>query len=248
MSKIRGQIRCGTIPYRFGPGILHPDGSISKRYPQISRFSNINITSGGDKYKVLSPMKLGPFVVIEKRIMTPWYSDGIHPGFQAVNDTHQQATTTNLENYWQGSKIYPQDIVNGIIQLSFYQRRAKMMADSKPHRRALPKSQGSPIAAYFDGNILNYVPSRIYYIMYYSYLVQLLPEYQDLVRRLESGENLQILGFDGYDPASGLPYGANPITYEVLERAMYDPKRPFGHELVLCGILLGNCPWENFKC
>ena len=63
--QIRGQIRRGTIPGRFGTGILQPDGSISKKHPQIAGFSNVNVTSGGGKYKVLSPMKLGPFFIIE---------------------------------------------------------------------------------------------------------------------------------------------------------------------------------------
>jgi len=31
-----------------------------------------------------------------------------------------------------------------------------------------------------------------------------------------------------------------------LERELYNPKFPFGHELVLCGMLLDMKPWENF--
>lgn len=242
----RGSVRCGSIPGRFGSGNLQPDGTISKKHPQLPGFTNINVSSGGGRFKMLSPMKLGPFNVIERRAITPLHADGVHPGFRAINETHQQSIATNLENYHQGSKIYPQDVINGEIQESFYLRRAKMMADPKPHRRALPKSQGIPIAAYFDGYVLSYIPSRIYYITYYSQLVQLRPEYAELVSMLNSGENLQILGFDGYDPESGLPYGANPITYKSLEIAMYNPNRPFGHELVLCGLLSGIRPWDNF--
>ena len=247
MSVPRGQVRCGTLPGRFGPGIQHSDGSISKKHPVIPGFTNINVTSASARYKYLSPMKLGPFNIVEKRVPLTYYPEGVHPGFVAVNENQQQASITNAENWWQGSKMFQQDVVNGVIQASFFIRRAKMFKDPKPHRRALPKATaGLPIASYFDGNVLAYVPSRKNYIDYYGYLVQMRPEFQELMSRLDNGENLHIIGFDGYDPASGLPYGANPITYTALENAMYYPGRPFGHELVLCGLLSGIRPWENF--
>lgn len=237
-------VRCGKLPHFRGEGIVQPDGTVSKKWPHIPNYTNINVCSNGKGHRALSPMLVGPFLVIEKRVVTPFYPDGIHPGFQKINDTHQQAVATNLENIWQGSRVYDIDVVNGVIQPSFYERRAKLMADPKPHRRALPKSKGHPVAAYFDGNVLTYVDSRIYYITYYEQLVKDKPEYQDLVRRLAAAENLHILGFDGRDPTSGLCYGANPITYEVLEREMHNPKASFGHELVLCGMLLGLRPWK----
>lgn len=55
---------------------------------------------------------------------------------------------------------------------------------------------------------------------------------------MNNGENIHILGFDGRDPASGISYEANPITYEILEREMYNQLVPFGHELIICGMLL----------
>lgn len=241
----RGEVRVGKIPDRFGLPILQPDGTFSHKHPVIPGFTNINVSSGG-KYKALSPMKLGPFTLKERRVPTRWYPNGVHPGFTAVDDEYQQGIVLIFENYWQFSKIFPQDVIGGEVQKSFFERRAKMFTEHKGHRRAIPKSRGTAIAAYLDGNLLAYVPSRIYYITYYSYLVQLTPEFQELVNRLNSGENLHILGYDGYDPVSGLPYGANPLTYEAIEKAMYDPEKPFGHELVLAGLLSGIKPWENF--
>jgi hypothetical protein len=130
--------------------------------------------------------------------------------------------------------------------MSFFNRRINMVTDTKPHRRAIPKAKGYPIAGYFDGEILGYIMSRPYYIQTYEMLVQLRPEYHELVQKLAQGENLHIIGYDGRDPESGLPYGASPITYEVLERELYNPKAPFGHEEVLCGMLLGLRPWDQF--
>lgn len=243
----KGDVRCGKLPHFRGSGIQHPDGSVTKKWPALPGYTNINVCSNGTAHKNLSPMKVGPFILVEKKMITPWYSDGVHPGFKSLNDTHQWIVVTNLENWWQGSKVYNVDVLNGIIQPSFYERRAKMMADPKPHRRALPKNKATPVAAYLDGNVYNYVASRIYYISYYENLVKDKPEYQDLVRRISTGENIQILGFDGRDPSSGKDFGADPITYEILEREMYNPRVPFGHELVLCGMLLGARPWEKFN-
>jgi hypothetical protein len=243
---LKGQVRCGKIPDRFGQGQLQPDGTTSKVHPNIPGFANINVSSGGGQYKVLSPMKLGPLAVYEKKIPLPGYPDGVHPGFESYDEDTQVAVAQIFENWWQGSKVYNVDVQNGEIQMSFFQRRAEMFADPKPHRRSLPKAKGYPVAGYFDGEILGYVVSRFFYIQTYENLIREKPEYQQLVQRVNRGENLQFIGYDGRDPASGLPYGANPITYEILEREMYNPARPFGHELVLCGMLLGLRPWDNF--
>jgi len=252
----RGEVRIGKLPYFRGEPIVQPGKMVggvveasdvkSWKQPNIPGFTSINVSSSSPNYKELSPMKLGPFVATERRSPNRWYPDGIHPGFRAVDDEFQQATVQVFENYWQGSKIYPKDVVNEIIQPSFYQRRAKLFADPKGHRRALPKSAGKPKASYFNDEVLFCTQARIYYIQNYIFLVEREPKYWDLVKRVNEGENLQILGYDGYDPVSGLPFGAHPLTYEAMERAMYDPNRSFGHEFVLAGLLSGIKPWENF--
>jgi hypothetical protein len=237
-TPIRGDVRCGKLPHFRGDGIQHANGIIDKKWPIVPGYTNINVCSNGTTYKQLSPMKLGPITIVEKKIITPFHPMGVHPGFQTLNETQQWTVATNLEAYWQTSKIYNIDVVNNIIQRSFYDRRAKFLADPQPHRRTIPKAKGYPVAAYFEGNILPYVASRIYYIKYYEFYASRRPEYQDLLRRVNNGENLHIIGFDGRDPVSGLADGINLITYEVLEREMYNSKAPFGHELILCGMLL----------
>lgn len=241
---ISRDVRCGKLPHFRGEGILHPDGTRSKKWPIIEGYHNVNVCSNGTTYKVLSPMLIGPFEVIEEKVVMEDYPKGIHPGFEECGE-YQCATAMNLENYWQGSKIFNVDVVNGEIEKTFFERRAKMMADPKPHRRALPKKVAYPVASYFNGQILTYVAARIYYITYYERLVRKKKEYQQLKERV-SLAGIQILGFDGRDPLSGKDYGENPITYEILEREMYNPKLPFGHELVLCGMLLGMRPWKKF--
>lgn len=249
---IRGDVRCGKLPHFRGAGILHPDGTVSKKHPVLPGYTNINVSTAGTTYKALSPMLLGPLTAVEKKSPNKWFPNGIHPGFTSLDETRQQAISYNLENWWQGSKVYNIDVSppggpeGNMIQRSFFDRRAALMGDPKGHRRALPKKDGYPVAAYFDGNVLNYVSSRIYYISYYEQLASARPEYQELQRQVNNGLNVQIIGFDGHDPDTGADYGAHPITYEILEREMYNPKLPFGHELVLCGMLLDLRPWLNF--
>ena len=243
----RGDIRCNRIIHFRSkePG--------DKTHPVIPGYVNINATSGNARWKGLSPMKLGPFNLQEHRVVTPWYPNGIHPGFTPVGTDLQVIPCTNMENIWQGSKVFDIDLeskiplwiepgsiseldVNRLIQPSFYERRRKMAYDPQPHRRALPKAKGTTVCAYWDGTLLAYLDSRLIYCELYTSLVQATPEYHELVRMRDAGTNLQILGFDGQNL---------PITPEAMRAACLDPTKPFGHELVLSCLLKGITPWRD---
>lgn len=233
MLSQRGQVRCGKIVH-----FRAPKGE-DKTHPKIPGFTNINATSGNKTWKGLSPMVLGPFQVIERRFPTRDYPDGVHPGFVAVNEQLQGAVSYNLENWWQYSKLYdvdgPFDLNYGNLPRTFLLRRAQGLGDPKPHRRALPKAKGTPVASYFDARVFSYIPSRKFYCTVYEALVIRTPEYQNLLQRLANGENLLVIGYDGFDL---------PITNEAVQQAYDDPSRPFGHELVLFTMLNGlRQPW-----
>lgn len=127
---MRGSVRVGTLPYRFGKGV--------KTHPKIPGYINVNVTSGSNQWsRGLSPMTLGPFQVSEQLVPLSYYPSGIHPGFHYDPISGRQITVAqNFENYHQSLKYYNIDLdENGIIQPSFFERRAKMLADPKPHRR-----------------------------------------------------------------------------------------------------------------
>jgi hypothetical protein len=243
---IRGKVRCSKLPHFRGDGLEHPNGTISKEWPKIPGYTNINVCSNGTRYRSLSPMLLGPFTITEDRVPIAYYPDGIHPGFQPLDDKKQIALVSNIENFHQGSKCYNIDIIDNIIQKSFYERRAKLFKDPKGRRRAIPKKSGYPVCACINGTILSYVASRYYYISYYEKMVSMTSEFKELLQRIGSGENINILGFDGRDPVSNKDSGLNDVTYESLDKELYNPQYPFGHELVLCGMLLDYKPWLNF--
>lgn len=227
----RGQVRCGKI-YHFR------DTSVSdKTHPTIPGFVNINVTSGGNsRFKALSPMKLGPFDMTEVLKPMLYYPTGVLPGCTQINNTHQNMHVEIFENIWQGSKVYAVDLVNNLVQPSFFERRAKMARDHSPHRRALPKAGNTVVTSYWNGNFYPYVQSRYFYCFYYIGLVSRTPEYAELVNMVNSGVNVHILGFDGRDI---------PITAESMLQAIFDPTYPFGHELVLCCLLTGLAPWNS---
>lgn len=226
-------IRVGRLPYRFGDG--------PKTHPTIPDFKNVNVsTSSNQRWKRLSPMILGPFYF--KEVYNP-----LLVGFDGVD---YFSHTHNMENWWQGMKVYPQDLSGDFRQVenlkeSFFKRWHKMVSDVKPHRRPLPKSQGTPIASYYQGHLLDYVSARRIYVLMYAYLLEHIPESRKVLDELREmmaqGHNLHIIGFDGRD--------IGPITVENLRLAYWDTSAPFGHELVLAGILAGinlEFLWKNY--
>lgn len=236
MTTKYGMIRCDKIER----GVHHP---------VIPGYTKINASSMGPRdWKGLSPMLIGPFQVIEPRTFPKYFPDtgngpGIHPGFRPNGDdpTTQITTIQKFENYWQGSKLYQLDIIVGpdgssTLSKDFFTRRAQMFSLEKGKRRALPKAKaGLPVAGYYQGQIMAYVESRKkIYCPYYEELVTRTPEYAALVKKVKSGENLLIVGPDGRDI---------PITEESLREAVNDPAHIFGHELVICCLLIGIKPW-----
>jgi len=220
-------VRVGKIPNRFGEG--------DKTHPRIPGYENINVTSASRSiFLNLSPMKLGPFTIIEP------INGNVEHGYKDLQNGYQSADINIFENYWQGSKIFKEDLIDGDhitlgnLKASFFQRRIKMYNDPKPHRRALPKTHGYPIAGYYYGNIYDYVPSRTFYVYYYKALVEQTEAYKKLQDMYRSGKNLHIIGYDGRD--------IGPITKESILQAYNDKTEIFGHELVLAAMLTDTLP------
>jgi hypothetical protein len=225
----RGDIRTAKLPMRKG------------KWPDIPGFARINVTSSAPgRTRDLSPMLIGPFEVVEPLAPNDYYPNGIHPGFAAreVNGQWVQvALVWNIENYWQGSKIFQLDIVNGVLQRSFFERRAAMFAKRKGERRALPKTSGVPISSYY-GQIMDYIESRLrIYCPLYARLVQTTSIFNDISIKVGSGTNMLILDYDSRN--------IGVITEEGMLRELLREDVPFGHGMVLACVLLGMAPWET---
>lgn len=212
---------------------------VSKVHPKKDGYIGVNVCSNSPAWKELSPMLLGPFTIMERRVPIEKYEDGVHPGFEAISEDHMVIHCTNLENFWQSSKCYNVDLdKNGNITESFFLRRAAICADPKPHRRAMPKSKGYPVTAYFNGQLFEYQRSRSIYCHLYEMLIAESPHFLKLQKMIEEGKNILILGFDGQQL---------DVNEETLQAAYENTERPFGHELVICSLLYGYRPWTEHE-
>jgi len=136
-----------------------------------------------------------------------------------------------FENWWQAGKIYSFQ-----SDEDWEKKREEMRIDNKPHRRSYPKKMGSAISSSYHGRIYDYLSSRIkIYCTNYVYLYEDSTTYKKLFD-LHQKEKINIIGFDGRDI---------PITERSLRKAVCDPGFIFGHELVICSMLIGYHPWED---
>jgi len=216
----------------------------AKPYPSLPGYEVIPAWSRGRApYKQLSPMLLGPVIVNE-----PLYQGQPLPGFMInPNGQDAQATVKIFENYWQGSKIYKVDLINpnnpvelNNLKPEFFRRRAEIFSSDKAIRRALPKAKyGVPISSFYGGYIMDYITSRkLVYCPYYYFLTQNHPVYLQIKNLHQQGQNLIIVGPDGYDENVEL-------NREKLSELLNRTDIIFGHELVLCCMLLNYLVWQS---
>lgn len=148
----------------------------------------------------------------------------------------------NLENFHQGNKVYKDEVdSNGNLTQNFYDTRLQMYNDPKPHRH---KRRGEiPLYSIWvtkNGveKKINYIGSRQFYCNFYERHVRNLKDFVTLKNLIQQGYNLQICGYDAYQPCKS------------IEEHYLDGSKPFGHELVLYTMLSLNeeeYPWRKFK-
>ena len=204
-NKKRGLVRVNRLIH------FRDRSGISKRWPVIPGFKNINVCSGSQGiFKELSPMRLGPVAGSQK-----------------------------MENLWQFSKVLANETdANGEPSQLFFDRRDEGFSSPVGIRR---KADTSPVQFfYFGGKRLNLVEARKQiYCRYYESLVVQTDAYRALEDILNSGINIQFLGYDGhdYDPEAD-PNGSQ------LNQFLQDTSRSFGHEFVLAGLLNNKKVWD----
>jgi hypothetical protein len=161
----------------------------------------------------------------------------------------------NLENYHQASKIFDGEIIdNKITNVSFNIRKEIYNSDI-PYRHKfehlklkkiinnIGKNKNIPLfSVYYDSkgkeHRYNYIQCRYFYCHYYEILAPLEKDFVYLKKLIDSGYNLQIIGYDAFD-----------INQSLMEHYL-DTSRPFGHELVLYTLLTVNnkqdYPWNIY--
>lgn len=199
--------------------------------------------------KSLSPKSLGPVVHNQGAGLPP---------------------AKNLENFWQGSKLFEQeaeDVEEGDedpTQSSphtlaagkrpsrlYYDNRAQFYDDDEPHRHKYKSTDGpnpnKPLCwiwTHADGTEqrFSYVEARQFYCTYYERMASTQDDFAALRAMIASGTNVEIVGYD-----------ARPLDYadaNAVEAAYLDDTKPFGHELVLYTMLTKQqheYPWRAHK-
>jgi len=160
----------------------------------------------------------------------------------------------NIENYYQFSKVFPNELSEevcdcGSISLGehfkpgpkFYEARAAAFADKTPHRHK-QKNVIPAYSAYGNPEVhCDYIESRWYYCSEMERLGSATPAFKRLYDMFwVEKKSLEIFGYDAYPP--------NGTDVESLYAHYCDPKRPFGHELVILTMIVlkpEEYPWKR---
>lgn len=181
-------------------------------------------------YRTLSPMLLGP-------VMT--------------GETHFPVSK-NLENYWQGSKVFQRDLDSGGDVGFTYQESKRQMYDNPTGKRHKYSRGMRPLCTiFYDGDTeghYQYIEARKFYCNHYEFLARKQPQYQELLNRLQGGQKLLIKGYD-----ASLMDSHDAQLQETINRHYNDKSEPFGHEKVLFTMLcvdlqlIETAPWPNLN-
>lgn len=188
----------------------------------------------------LSPMQLGPV-----------------NHCQISNDV-SLPVALNMENYHQYNKVYPNEVdKNGDPTEEFRKRQLIGYKDKIPHRHKFDAKTMAKLRKQISGENRNaplysvcttvdgtekkftYVQSRYFYCKAYEHLAKQTDDYKKLVKMIKRGTNIVICGYDGYE-----------VTKDIYAHYC-DPKRAFGHELVLYSLLTTadekDYPWNKYR-
>lgn len=213
--KYKGKAVLRKQPFYRDPNI------VDKTHPTLPNFTNIQVCSNTKKGKLLSPMYIGPVKYIEN---------------------NKEYTIPVFENFWQNLKVYTHELdKNGNPSQLYFIRRNKNWLDTIPHRRVYPKKylleNNSRIEyVYYKNKKYDKASSKkeIYCEMY-SELIKNNKYFLELKERLKQGENLLILGFDGFT------FDPEVDDFNVFEREDII----VGHEFVILCMLLDKYPWKD---
>lgn len=248
IAEKRGKIETDKLPGRFAKG---PDDAPMK-WPSKEGYFRVNVCSSGQgKWKQLSPMLLGPIKLDE--LGGDWTKDAGESLRVPLPKKIQ-----NIENLWQYTKVWEgdEDPKTQLPSNLYFIRRNlgwnKKQADRYPLKYPLQakgknnppfKNKGPnksiPLYSYWFGEKLSYLEGRRrIYCPIYERLVRKTEAYKDLEARVERGENILIIGYDGY-----------PREGKTWKQCFEDISRPFGHEMVIACMLENRrpFPWEEQK-
>ena len=136
-----------------------------------------------------------------------------------------------FENYWQGGKVW-EDIPFDKSQ-DWWRRQTK-------GKRRYPPGKGKRVLhSNYDGVERDYITSRKeVYVPEYDALMRKTSSFSELRARVERGEDVVVMDFDGpRTPGGGV--SCHEVTLELLKSKINDVTHPFGHGYVVAAGLKG---------
>lgn len=222
----------GRVRLARQPGRQTPAGQ-SRKWPAEAGFTTVSVCSNGGKLgRALSPFTLGPVTALE-------HGDPALP------------RALIFENFWQNLKVFTMeaDAATRAPLPRYFARRDKGFASAAPRRRVYSAKQLAEMGgakceyALWEGRRLGWVEARAtIYCPVYETLVRRTAAYRDLEARHANGENLILVGFDGFHFDSGA-YADRAALEAAALAHLRDEAKVVGHEFVLACMLLGLRPW-----
>lgn len=269
----QGQLRCGTHSSKATRELLPKDPQAGQKHEEElqQRLDEVEIAQNQNFQEGLQ----GEVICQKLRMMkAPQYTHGfllVFPNFK--HQTRKDGfgcmslspkalgpidhgmpgipVALNLENFHQGAKVFPQELENIPKALEL---RNQIYQDPVPHRhkfgKRLPNSPAFSLYLDADGgeHRYNYLECRYFYCHWYERLAKETEDYKTLVRWLNQGKNLEIVGYDGY--SLDTLYDQLRDSVEVMWYCYNDTSRPFGHEMALVALLIlpdpEDYPWNRF--
>lgn len=157
----------------------------------------------------------------------------------------------NMENYHQFAKFWKFELdENGDVLDEYLQKRIDAYNNPEPFRHKYQKkfllekkaSLKPEFSVYYDmegkAHKYNYLQCRYFYCKFYEELAKEEEDFKFLKDKIKKGYNLNIVGYDGYEPLE-----------DYMEMYL-DTTKPFGHEMVLYTMLSEEdrtkYPWNIF--
>ncbi len=201
------------------------------------------------EHKDLSPFKLGPILTSDpdypecKNMENLWgwvkvFKSDISKKDWASYSNFNQDKPNDFFSYT-GKVSYPDP------SKRYFRGRQRGFASAEVNKTRLKKSKkdiDNFLYCWYRGDKeYDFIECRkFFYCYFYAKEVQKTDAYKSIKKRLDSGENLCLTGWDAFEWSEE---DDDPNLFQ-MKQVLNDKDKIFGHEMVLAGMLLGNRIWE----
>lgn len=166
-------------------------------------------------------------IVINTTSCSSDFGKGLSPFYLGPCNLYDGWISKTVENAWQYSKVYEKHATDGEPNDGYWNWAYSGWNSSKGERYPMGKG-AKPLYSLWNGEKLNYIEARRkIYIPVYSEAARKSEAYKQLKDLYDSGENLVMWDFDGYE------------TNLEMEEIINNTKHSMGHAFVLKWMLEG---------